>query len=132
MAIKILKPDLTDLLKEMVSKEVETMKDLDHPNILRPISFNQERIYRKPSGDKTVDYIVTELAKGGELCDYLIHTGGFTEPVARFYFKQALEALDYCHSHKIAHRDMKPENLLLDDDFNLMICDFGFAANLNE
>ena len=75
---------------------------------------------------------MSELAKGGELCDYLIHTGGFTEPVARFYFKQALEALDYCHSHKIAHRDIKPENLLLDDEFNLKICDFGFAANLYE
>ena len=62
--------------------------------------------------------------------DYLIHTGCFTKPLARYYFKQALNALDYCHSNGIAHRDLKPENMLLDENFNLKICDFGFAANL--
>ena len=39
-----------------------------------------------------------------------------------------IEGLEYVHKKGIAHRDLKPENLLLDENFNLKICDFGFAA----
>lgn len=68
------------------------------------------------------------LASSGELFDFVSASGPFSEPLARYYFKQALEGLDYCHSNGIAHRDLKPENLLLDNNFKLKLADFGFAG----
>lgn len=70
------------------------------------------------------------LASAGELFDFISASGPFSEDLARYYFKQALEGLDYCHSMRVAHRDLKPENLLLDSDYTLKLADFGFAGPL--
>ncbi len=78
--------------------------------------------------NKQVDYIVLELAEGGELFDFVCNSGRFTEPVARTYFTQMLDALKYMHTAGICHRDLKPENIMLDHNFNIKIADFGFAA----
>lgn len=69
-----------------------------------------------------------EIAQGGELFDFIANSGKFTEPEARYFFKQFMSGLDYCHTNQIAHRDLKPENLLIDKDYNLKIADFGFAG----
>ena len=72
--------------------------------------------------------MVYERAEGGELMDFLLITGAFNEALARHFFKQLLQGLDYCHINGVAHRDLKPDNLLLDINFNLKIADFGYAA----
>ena len=54
--------------------------------------------------------------------------GPFSEEVARFYMRQLLEGLNYCHFKGISHRDIKADNLLLDSDYGLKIADFGFAS----
>jgi serine/threonine protein kinase len=69
-----------------------------------------------------------ELAPGGDLFDLLYYTTAFDERVARSFFRQALDGLNWCHTNKMAHRDLKPDNLLLDALFNLKIADFGLAA----
>ena len=71
-----------------------------------------------------------ERAEGGELMDFLLITGAFNEPLARHYFKQLMIGLEYCHSNGVTHRDLKPDNLLLDANYVLKIADFGWAAPL--
>lgn len=78
--------------------------------------------------DKTVDYLVLELVNGGDLFDYIANSGRFSEDVARYYFTQFMDALDYMHKNNSCHRDLKPENIMLDSEFNLKVADFGFAA----
>jgi serine/threonine protein kinase len=55
-----------------------------------------------------------------------------SESATRFYFKQLVEGVGYCHSQGVCHRDLKLENLLLDDDGNLKITDFGHAGIFQE
>jgi len=69
-----------------------------------------------------------QLAEGGELFDFMMFTGFFSEVVSRTLFRQLLSALQYCHERGVYHRDIKPENLLLDDKYQLKIADFGLAA----
>jgi serine/threonine protein kinase len=81
---------------------------------------------------KDVLYIVLELVNGGELFDYIAKTGAFTINETRFYFKQLIEGISYLHQLGIAHRDLKTENLLMDENFNLKIADFGFAKAISQ
>lgn len=75
--------------------------------------------------------IVLEYCTKGELFDYLLHSGRFTEEQTRYYFKQLINGLQYLFANNVCHRDLKPENILLDENFNLKIADFGFSARLD-
>jgi serine/threonine protein kinase len=105
------------------------MKGLSHPNIVNLVEYSRDAHVEKEDGTKyPVICIALELATGGELFDYVALTGRYEEDLARFYFKQLIEGLDYVHQRGITHRDLKPENVLYDANFNLKIADFGFAA----
>lgn len=69
-----------------------------------------------------------ELATGGEIYDIVAMSGRFTEDEARYFFKQILDGLDYIHKEGFAHRDLKAENILLDQNKTIKIADFGFAG----
>jgi len=69
-----------------------------------------------------------EVCSMGELFDFIAQTGRFSEPVARYYFSQLLDGLEYMHNKGMSHRDMKPDNVLFDSEFVLKIADFGFAS----
>ncbi|CAI5701683.1 unnamed protein product [Peronospora effusa] len=113
-----------------VYREVEAMSRVSHFNVLRLLSVHDDVPYPKRDGSssKQVIVIVLELATGGELFDFMMYTGCFSEKIARAYFQQLVAGLEACHGQGVYHRDIKPENLLLDENFALKIADFGLSG----
>lgn len=71
-----------------------------------------------------------ENMKEGELLNVLMNSGKFSEPIARYYFKQILSALSYMHNTVgVCHRDLKLENILFDENFQMKLADLGFAIS---
>ena len=105
-AAKIIKKDeLTETTQVRLKYEIDLLKNLDHPNIVRLYEvFETDDIY----------VLITELCPGGELFDEIIERGSFTEKQAAVVMQQVISAIAYCHSKNVAHRDLKPENILLD------------------
>lgn len=113
----------------MFLNEVICLEKFDHPNILKAYGHSESSIAIKPNGKEIeVMYLALEYAENGELFDYIAETGVFNEKVARFYFHQLISALEYMHTRGYYHRDVKPENILLDSSFNLKLADFGFTT----
>lgn len=77
-------------------------------------------------------YLLTDVVNGGELFQILKGFEFLEERIVRFYAGCVAEALSYLHSKNIIHRELKPENLLLDSDGYLKLCDFGFAKELTD
>ena len=69
--------------------------------------------------------IVMELCPGGDLLNYVRKRRKLNETLAKYLFKQIIEGIGYIHSKNILHRDIKLENILLDDKGHIKIADFG-------
>ncbi|KAA8548721.1 hypothetical protein F0562_000405 [Nyssa sinensis] len=122
VAVKVIdKAKTVDAAMEpRIIREVDAMRRLNnHPNILK---------IHEVMATKTKIYLIMELAQGGELFTKLARHGRFTEQAARRYFQQLVSALHFCHQNGVTHRDIKPQNLLLDQAGNLKISDFGLSA----
>ncbi|KAK7401094.1 hypothetical protein VNO78_12408 [Psophocarpus tetragonolobus] len=121
VAVKIIEKEkvFKYMMADQVRREISTMKLIKHPNVVQ--------IY-EVMGSKTKIYIILELVTGGELFEKIVNNGRMSEKEARRYFQQLIDAVDYCHSRGVYHRDLKLENLLLDASGNLKISDFGLSA----
>lgn len=119
-AMKILKKHDIIKLKQVdhVISENKILADIDHPFLVGLQGFDQDSQYL---------YFLLEYISGGELFTYL-RTEGTLEPNnARFYWGQVVLMFEYLHSKNIIYRDLKPENLLIDNVGYLRLTDFGFA-----
>ncbi|XP_055486424.1 LOW QUALITY PROTEIN: phosphorylase b kinase gamma catalytic chain, liver/testis isoform-like [Leucoraja erinacea] len=76
----------------------------------------------------TVTFLVFDLMKRGELFDYLTKKVLLTERESRVMMRELLEAVRYLHSRHVIHRDIKTENILLDDRLHIRLSDFGFSC----
>ncbi|KAH8295053.1 hypothetical protein KR018_006426 [Drosophila ironensis] len=119
VAIKVIdKTQLNSSARQKLYREVRIMKLLNHPNIVR--------LFQVIESERTL-YLVMEYASRGELFDHLVKNGRMRERDARVIFRQLVSAIQYCHSKFVVHRDLKAENLLLDQHMNIKIADFGFG-----
>ncbi|XP_076031883.1 putative ribosomal protein S6 kinase alpha-1 [Oratosquilla oratoria] len=102
--------------------EVQVQESLEHRNILRVLSSEK---------DETHIHIYLEYADGGDL-SRKIGPSGLDDEMSVFYFNQLISGVKYMHTHGVVHRDLKPQNLLLNGDNVLKIADFGLAAKLED
>ncbi|PSS33826.1 CBL-interacting serine/threonine-protein kinase [Actinidia chinensis var. chinensis] len=124
VAIKVIdKAKTVDASMEpRIVREIAAMRRLSHhSNILQ---------IHEVMATKTKIYLVMDLAAGGDLSTALSRRRRrhLPESAARRYFQQLVSALHFCHRQGVTHRDIKPQNLLLDSSGTLKISDFGLAA----
>ena len=105
-----------------IINERNLMKELDHKNIIRILDYFE---------DKNYIFIIMEYINGGNLYSLIKKRRKLQEKMAKYIFKQMISALKYIHSHNIAHRDIKLDNILLDLYNGIKICDFGIGKKLN-
>lgn len=111
---------------KLLLREVQIMRQLDHPNILKLYEVYE-------SSEEFL--LVMELVTGKELFDKIVERGQYPEKEAANIVRQIVSAVAYLHEHGIAHRDLKPENLLTSGDGAsevIKIADFGFSKNFGE
>lgn len=105
-------------LRMRFESEVHIFQQLSHPGIVSLFDLLK---------DEHNYYIFMEYCPNGELFQFIVDNGPLNEAQGRFIVREILETLQYIHSRGVAHRDMKPENLLLSDTGHVKLSDFGLS-----
>ncbi|CAF3785888.1 unnamed protein product [Rotaria socialis] len=119
-ALKIIKLEPGDDLN-IIQQEILMMIECSHPNIIAYYGSYLKR-------DKL--WIAMELCSGGSMQDIYHVYGPLNEVQIAYILKETLKGLDYLHRTKKMHRDVKGANILLTDDGNVKLADFGVAASI--
>jgi serine/threonine protein kinase len=139
VAIKVILPSLaakSDFNKRF-EKEAQIIASLSNPHIVKVFDYGVLRGFHLRLVDAEVDprkdlfYLVMELLMGGSLADRL-EAGPLPLDRINRTLIQVADALDYAHSRGYIHRDLKPPNVLYDDQDNAFLTDFGIAKLLGE
>uniref|UniRef100_A0AAQ5XDY0 non-specific serine/threonine protein kinase n=1 Tax=Amphiprion ocellaris TaxID=80972 RepID=A0AAQ5XDY0_AMPOC len=113
------------LRREQVLQEIRLLQTLDHPNLVKLLdTYETANSY----------VLVLELADQGRFLDYIVSWGNLTEEKVALYLRDILEALHYLHSWRIAHLDLKPENIMVEHASSqpvIKLTDFGDAVQLS-
>lgn len=116
--------DASDIQK--TSNEEAILKKLRHNNIVR---FYEK--LQAPVDNPTHDLYFMELCQGGDLLRYVRKRQKVEESVAKVLFKQIIIGIGYIHSEDILHRDIKLENILIDNSGTIKIADFGLSKMIS-
>ena len=111
-------------IKSTVKREFIVLKKLNHPNIVKLHDLIVDTNYNNI-------YFVFDYFKNGDLAKFLDNKP-LKEKYCKKYSKQLADGLQYLIKNDILHRDLKPQNILLTDDYNIKIADFGFARKVDK
>ena len=108
--------------KEKIRKETDIMRNLKHSSITKILEMFESEKYV---------LIIMEYISGGNLQSFVKKRRKLNEKTAKILFKQIMEGIKYIHSKNIVHRDIKLENILIDLNNNIKICDFGVSKRIH-
>ena len=104
--------------RQKFKKEAENLSKLDHPNIVNVLDVFDEN---------NTTYYVMQYIDGQSLDDYILQQNGIKEGKAISFLKEIGKAVQYMHSNKMLHLDLKPKNVMLDKDGKVYLIDFGLS-----
>lgn len=116
--IRVAIKQIPKAMSASLTREIHHHRQLHHPHVTQ--------LYEVIATESHI-WLVTELCSGGELFDYLAEKGRLNEDETRVLFGQLCLAVAYVHSKGIVHRDLKLENVLLDERCRVKLGDFGFT-----
>ncbi len=112
---------------EKFRREIEILKKMDHPNIIK--------LFEVFESDRSI-YLIMEECKGGEIFDRIIehiqNKKMYSEKDAANIIQQVMSCIQYCHNHNICHRDLKPDNMILNELGYLKLIDFGTSIIIKD
>lgn len=131
VAVKRLRVDLASdsTFQARFNREAQSAAGLNHPNIVSVYDTGEQF---DPSAGVVVPYIVMELVEGRTLRDYLRSGTQITPRTAFRYTAGVLDALSFSHKNGIIHRDIKPANVMLTDNGQIKVMDFGIARAVSD
>lgn len=103
-------------------EEVAILSKIDHPNIVN---------YYETYDDQYFIYLVMEYIQGDTLTKSITKNKNFGEKAIAKYIKQLFLALNHCHAQGIVHRDVKPDNIMINEKDEVRLIDFGLALATN-
>lgn len=110
-------------LLESIKKEIKVLKSLSHPNIIKI----EETFEMKNEEEEEFIVMIMEYCSEGDLLSYATGHGFPNDNIKRKIIRGFLSAVRYLHHKGISHGDIKAENVLLDEDLNAKLCDFGYC-----
>jgi len=106
---------------------------LQHPNIIRTVHTNRKKTIMCKDASLRASLILTEYAPHGDLHSFIQkYSEDISDKLARTYFHQLIEGMEYLHNKNIVHLDIKPENLLIGENYILKIADFDLSQFTTE
>ena len=117
--------------KTRITSERQRSRIQIETNIMKSLTNNPYivKIFETYETQKHI-CIVMEYICAGDLLSYIRKRSKLTEPIAKYIFKQIILGLQYIHNHNIVHRDIKLDNILIDLDNKIKICDFGVSKKV--
>lgn len=111
------------------TEELNAYREFDHENVVKMHDYGKRAVFQPSDGGKTYtcNFLVFDYVVGGELFDVIIREPQVPDAGIRTIFKSILAGIKHVHDKNMAHRDLKMENILLDENFVIKVADFGTA-----